>query len=345
MMRGEFFCIDRRVWARVCDCGMNEAVAYLVLARGTGPENRSTSWSTTAVCKHGGIGIERGKQAINRLISEKLVSHGEGHTVAKPRYELILPSPQGNGAESDERIWLPNTIVTGTISGECPPLHRIRSAGDTSALRLFVDLYHTQNLRDDGGISPQVLHQEFSRKRVAEQGVYFVWGFKEGSFSLRWEGPLAPHRSRIAPKGQERHPVWASLELLQQMGLIAFVPHIFENDLPSGAEVLHPYGIGNKGEEPVESEIGAAADTAGRELASWNSDHAEREGFEWFLPVLRTLPNVQMIGVARLLYRPHTRRTSAWFAQLQEKGRSWLQKYQQIADSAANSSGRIANFG
>jgi len=38
--RGGFFAVDSRVWAWLCQQGMNLAVAYLVLARGTGPDKR-----------------------------------------------------------------------------------------------------------------------------------------------------------------------------------------------------------------------------------------------------------------------------------------------------------------
>ena len=40
-----FFAIDRRAWARVCALGLNAAVAYLVVACGTGGDNRTTSLS------------------------------------------------------------------------------------------------------------------------------------------------------------------------------------------------------------------------------------------------------------------------------------------------------------
>ena len=46
-----FFRIDRRTWAKVCELGMNPAVAYLVLACGTGKDHRGTSWSVQAAVK------------------------------------------------------------------------------------------------------------------------------------------------------------------------------------------------------------------------------------------------------------------------------------------------------
>ena len=85
------------------------------------------------------------------------------------------------------------------------------------------------------------------------------------------------------------------------------MPHLFENDTPQ-AEVVHPYGIGSKGEEPIEREIGEAADAAGREMAAFRVEHGERQGFEYLCPVARTLPDVKLVGVARLRYRPQTRR-------------------------------------
>ena len=340
---GKFFAIDRRIWAKVCDCGMNEPVAYLILAAGTGPENRITSWSTTSVGKYGGIGIERAKAAIDRLIREKLIRKGDGHTRNKPCYELLLiPEKEADG--TDERIWLPNSIVTGTESKETPPVQRLRSAGDVWALRLFVDLYHSHNLRDDGGISPQVIWQKFDRKQIAEQGIYNVWGFKAEETWRSSAGPFSAHQSRKRGKGQNEHPVWQSVRLLQAAGLIGFVPHLFENDTPQ-AEVVHPYGIGCNGEEPIEREIGEAADAAGREMAAFRAEHGEREGFEYFCPVARTLPEVKLVGVARLRYRPQTRRTGAWYAQLEESGKIWLEKYYQLARQAEVSRPEFSKFG
>lgn len=48
--RGDFFAVDRRAWAMAFDKGgVNAALAYLVMARGAGGDNRTTSWSAEAV--------------------------------------------------------------------------------------------------------------------------------------------------------------------------------------------------------------------------------------------------------------------------------------------------------
>jgi hypothetical protein len=324
---------------------MNAALAYLILGCGTDRGNRVTAWSTTAVSKWGGLGVERAKAAIQLLIRDGFTRHADWHTPQKPRYELILPGQKSKDEDDDgERIWLPNTLVTGTKSGEVSPVQRLRGAGDEWALRLLVDLYHAQNLRDDGGISPLVLRQKFTRERIAEQGIYSVWGFKVGDLSGSWTGPFAPHKGRRKTKGQSDEPLWDSVGLLHRMGLLTYVPHLFENDSQE-SEAMHPFGFGERGEEPIESEIGEAADGAAREMAGWHVERAEQNGFEHFCPVVQTLPKVEMIGVARLLYRPHTRRTAAWFGQLQENGRNWLKHYRELAAKVTPAQRNMGNYG
>lgn len=334
--RGNFFAIDRRVWPKVCDCGINEAVAYLVLARGTDATNRNTKWSTTSVSRYGGIGVERSKAAIDNLIRHGFLCCADGHTRTKPRHEFIRPDCGNDIDDSNNSIWLPNTIVTGTSSNELPPVARLRGAGDVWSIRLFVDFYEAQNLRDDGGISPHVVRENYARTQVGEQGIYTVWGFKRENREAMWVGPFVAHQSRPKPNTQNEHPVWQSIRLFQSMGLVTFVPHLYEND-SSQAEIIHPYGVGSSGEEPIERQIGEAADAAGRAMASWNTNNAERMGFEYLCPVPRTLPNVQMVGIARLRYRPHTLRTSAWYAQLQQTGNEWLRKYHDLTARAERS--------
>ena len=151
--------------AKVSAIGMNEAVAYLVLACGTGHDNLTTSWSSQALHKYSGIAWERGKAAIESLIQAGHVRLGKDHTRQNPRYELVAFKRAKDRTCDDDLIWLPNAIVTGTRSGEPSPSQRLRSSGDVWALRLFVDLYHAQNLRDDGGINPQVIWENYKRKK------------------------------------------------------------------------------------------------------------------------------------------------------------------------------------
>ena len=87
-LKGGFFSIDARIWAKAITLGMNEAVAYLVHACGTGRNNEDTSWSTNAVMKYAGIGHIRAKLAIERLIAGGFTRFAEKHTASNPRYRL-----------------------------------------------------------------------------------------------------------------------------------------------------------------------------------------------------------------------------------------------------------------
>jgi hypothetical protein len=60
-----FFHIDRRTWAAICDLQkMNLAVAYLVLATGTGAANNVTKWSAKAVETWTGMRRLQARQAV-----------------------------------------------------------------------------------------------------------------------------------------------------------------------------------------------------------------------------------------------------------------------------------------
>jgi hypothetical protein len=87
---GGFFAIDRRTWPKVCDLGLNAAVAYLVQARGTGGDNKTTAWSALAVSQYTGISRMKAKAALDMLQSAgltRLLADGK-----HPRYELVAAS-------------------------------------------------------------------------------------------------------------------------------------------------------------------------------------------------------------------------------------------------------------
>lgn len=92
--RGDFFAVDRRAWARVCGSvsslglGMNAAVAYLALARGTGANNRDTPWSVNALEKRGMLSRGRAQAAIDALKAAGLVRQ-TGFGGKATRYELV----------------------------------------------------------------------------------------------------------------------------------------------------------------------------------------------------------------------------------------------------------------
>ncbi|HLM41154.1 MAG TPA: hypothetical protein VK434_16375 [Microvirga sp.] len=94
--RGGFFTVDRRTWARACSSGLNAAVAYLVLARGTARDNRATAWSVQAVETYTGISRGRAQQALELLARNGLV--GVLREGTRPKY-LLRPAHEVPGCE------------------------------------------------------------------------------------------------------------------------------------------------------------------------------------------------------------------------------------------------------
>jgi hypothetical protein len=135
----------------------------------------------------------------------------------------------------------------GGVSGQAAT-----QGGDVWAPRLLVDLYHAQNLRDDGGISARVLRHNFHKKHIGQQGTFTLWAFKPGSLTLWLSGPLTAHEGRA--QTADRHVAWDTIEALQTHGLLSFVPHLWDNDTEQ-SEILHAYGLATYGGEPIEIDI------------------------------------------------------------------------------------------
>jgi hypothetical protein len=73
-------------------------------------------------------------------------------------------------------IWLPNAIVDGAAD-ETPPLRLLRQMQDVRRLRLFVSMYDSHDLANDGGISRSVLWQEHTVIKEGSRGASTIWAF------------------------------------------------------------------------------------------------------------------------------------------------------------------------
>jgi hypothetical protein len=268
---------------------------------------------------------KRDRWTAQRAVEKRwLIDHGDGN------YELA-PEPS---AEPDW-IWLPNEVVTGAAN-EVPPVELLRQSHDPMLLRLFIDLYHAHNLRDDGGIHRKFLWQSYHRLKVGECAQYEVWGFRSSNnTSAFWAGPMVPHRRDDLGEGDRGRDLFRRVWQLVDLGLIEWIPHLFESERPEG-EIIHAYGMGQSGS--IEDRLGAAAHTAGRTMVT-DGQYAwalSQLGAEVRLaPVPRHIANVQMIDVARLRYRPRTKLTSAWWAELNDKGERFIEGYRDVPAAGA----------
>jgi hypothetical protein len=390
-----FFAIDRRAWARVCSLGMNPAIAYLVLTRGTGGDQRTTSWSVKAIETYTGISRPRAAAAIAALEDAgclRVIQSGN-----RPR-RLIVPAHEIVGCQgyhapvldSDERklleriargmacvsnararvleclvekglarvdrsgriealsydagaaakpdwIWLPNALVDGVGSEIAAPVELVRMTQNAAALRLLIDLYHQHSLASDGGIHWRSIRSTFKRQVVRRRGPYVVYAFSPGDLSASDDRAFVkPHITgqleTVDGRRRDRGwPVfWGAWHLLDQLGLVEMVGNLVEGDTDE-AEVIHPYAVGNG--EPAERRLAAAASNAASNLLPTSVAESIDTTEVHLVPLLRHLSEAQMVGIARLRYRPHTAPTRAWFSRM----RDWedlADRYDELAVAA-----------
>ncbi len=334
-MTGRFFQIDRRSWRKACDVGLNAAVAYLVLATGTGGDNRTTSWSANAIEQRTGVSRSRAYASIRVLQETGLIQFKRGDS--RPQH-FLTPADKvaGIGGHAHpEWIWLPNTLVNGAAS-ETPPVERLRRLGDIRPLKLLVELYHEQLLADNGGLHWRLIRQNFQREKVSEAGHYTFWSFVEGTDALWWDGPFESFRTgKTSENGRDlgSEDVWAALQAIRDSGLVECVPHLVEADSDE-AEIIHPCPI-DIGID-VEQRLGAAVRVFTEALAGSMTQSIIGLG-EDVIAVNAAFPNVEMVGIYRLHYRPQTRGTAAWFAQ-SSMWEDWIGGYHKLtADPKAAS--------
>jgi hypothetical protein len=330
---GGFFAVDQSTWSKVCGLGLNAAVSYLVLARGTGKDHQHTAWSADAIERRTGISWRRAKVALDLIQRHQLMEPVRGGT--RPMYRLTI-------GDSPIWIWLPNEIVDG-LEAATSPLERIRQIGDPMTLRLFVDLYGAHGLRDDGGVSRSVTYQAFTRHTVGEFAEYTVYGFAQGSTFVVWDGPVTePHKRHNLTNAERKAGITQGTDFFHRLGalqalrLFEWVPTLWEHDGPD-AEPIHPVHLASL--IPIESALAEAADAAGRVLVMESQlRRAEDEDCTFFVPVLRHLVNATVIGIARMKYRPRTRSTSMWFAGLHGEGSVHVEQYEALTERAVNMS-------
>ena len=403
--RGDFFAVDRRAWAKVSQLDINAMVAYLVLARGSGRDQRTTSWSVNAIEKYTGIGPIRGRQAIERLQQSGLVR--VTRTGKRPRYWIMpahevpgcegYPPPRLNAAErtlfgrlasgetyippskrvhwthnwqprtvaawllqkgrvrsadngrphcyqaigydaaaaaTADWIWLPNAIISGD-DGEPAPVELLRQTQKAATLRLFIELYHTHALANDGGIHWRVVRQNFERVKLGEWGEFDVWGFRAGDMEAFEESFVIARFLTSKPDADISLPgiklFWAAFEQLMHLGLVTIVEHLIEAD-NNTADIICPYALHEAG-EPAEQRCAINAHSAGFVMLTGAvQKRVAADPTVNLAPVWSHIADVAMVGIARLRYRPRTSATARWLARLAE-WEAVEKRYDEIGDA------------
>lgn len=307
-----FFSIGLKEWREACALGLNPAVAFLVLACGTDGSNRETNWSANSVETYGGIKSQRATVAIAMLVDAGLVK-SDGNN-SRPHYTLTM---------SEDVIWLPNSIVKGLMDqrvGERKKsaVKAIREAQDVQLLRLYVELYYSQHLAADGGLSRSVFYLEFNKTKHASYGEFVFLGFSRTAHYTAWKSELdflhdADVLSGVAEEGgNPADAFFPRMDTLRSLGLLELSACLFESN-GKDAEILFPVD----GPEKSEAEIKRLADQAAEAvLPDWKLINSD---FDYLVPVYRHQEKAQLYGIYRLFHRPHTQLTKAWWADLHEK--------------------------
>ena len=107
------------------------------------------------------------------------------------------------------------------------------------------------------------------------------------------------------------------------------MPHLVEGD-NSEAEIIHPLTVNHSEPDRLENRIGVAAQKAGEALLTEGQLDWAKSNCLTLVPVHRHLSKVQVIGIARLHYRPKTALTAAWWSDLQSVGERHLSRYREM---------------
>jgi hypothetical protein len=322
--RGDFFAVDRRAWASAYNkTGLHGALAYLILARGSLADMRTTSWSAESINQRTRLNWRQAKEAIKCLTTAELIRQDKGGS--QPRYFILPVQSETN----TEWIWLPNTLADG-VDGNPAPIEQVRQSGRPATLRLLVDLYGEQELAGVGGVHWRKLRMLYSRERLGEQGQYVVWGFKRCGYQTWTTTPLVkPYLTGTMVAGEDGQKrdsgladFWDELKILERISLISFVPHVIEHDHAVGenAAIVHPYGwpVG----EQIERDLAIAAHRAGcAMLPEWKRAEIQRTGQVddlLLVPVPAHILDVQMVGLARLKFRTKSSATAIWASRAAE---------------------------
>jgi hypothetical protein len=306
---GRFFAIGKTSWGKACRLGINPAVSLLTLAAGTGRDHRTTSWSAEAVFRYTGVSWRRARKAIADLETGQLVERLA--TGKRPRYRLAPNKP-------DDLIWLPNELITGA-AGETPPVTLLRQTQEVEVLELFVNLYGEHDLTGDGGIPRELLYQPFERKHIMDYRQFCVYGFDvDENRYCNCVGPLAKY------KGRDTGKAWDHLNILERLGLIEWVAYLAESGAED-AELIHALS--------GDSDADAVAEAARDFVASLPDGYAYiGSSHTYVLPVFQHLVNASVVDIARLRYRPKTKRTAAWFGLHTDNCRKALEAYRGLAN-------------
>lgn len=300
---GRFFVLGRAVWDALLTAPtgnrMNLILVFLVMAAGSGADQRLSKWSAQACETYLGMGKPRARHAIDELVTAGLVERTPDATPARPQYRLP------DVAAEEDPIFLPVQLITG-LAAETPMLRRVRETGDADALILLIDLYGQVQCDATHALPIACLSQHPAQPahQVIERGVHTLWAV------------TPPQPGRMCAAGPwtrvqedlDWDDFWIRIDLLRSIGAIRFEPWLFESDADD-AEPLFPLDFtiltGADLTDDV-SRLSATLIAAARELTRQQPQLPETYRDHHLIPRTAHQPAPAVVAVAKPRIEPDT---------------------------------------
>ncbi|MDG6079722.1 hypothetical protein E3U23_11035 [Erythrobacter litoralis] len=268
------------------------------------------------------------KGRTKRLVS-KLTSMAEEGWVAEVGGQW-QKAPQVKQARAKaELTWLPNSLVDG-IGGQNSPIELLRQTQCVWTLSLLVALYRTHELTFSQGVPQETLEQTFSRKKVAEFREFDMYEFTGKRTAVDTGSDLVRLFANSPSEREASEQFFEAVDLLKRLGLMTFVPHLFDG--PDG-EVLFPLAEPKDGADFTDAEgrLFEAVDAASTSLERMKGYSPSKRAANSPIKVLvqNHIGKAQVRGIARMRHRPRTMVTAEWMAQ-SERWDQWTSLYERL---------------
>lgn len=246
-------------------------------------------------------------KAIERLIEMGILEVDQERSKPKsPRYRIL-----GHDTKAEDAIWLPNTLVEGANKTAPYPLDNLRSANDPLTIQLLMALYQHQNLIGDGGISRDLIWRDWTCEgKIGQQGGQCAWEFNAKTRTVN-----RAFMSQFEPAPDTTF--WDRFKSLEWMG---FIDH--HNYLLECLDGEPMASLGNSTEE-----LDVLRRLTTHAITKVCPSNMKQDNLEWVLPVMAHIKEPVLVGGYRLKYRPKTKRTAAWWAEVQNMNQRYLSRF------------------
>ena len=302
--------------------GLKETLAFLTVARGTGGDNRTSSWGAESIQRYGLMGLPSACTALKKLEAAQLISpRGQNGKRNQRRIaEPVLTSSDGGEKAKPNLIWLPNRLI-GDKPGDQSGLGRLREMEPlvgAPALALLLGIYRLYHPVFHSGVDPMQLSVRAGLRFLNEErGTERLYGVVKNSY--RWHFRLPSSPLPLPPPKE----IPRLLGTLASLHLIRRVEYIFDRAPEDGGEPLFPFcqGAGDEAENAEGARRRVAAEQI-REASLKNERNAFKgwdDGHDAFVAVPRHVTAPQLVELVRPRWLADTSHNRRFLAQLRAR--------------------------